>query len=126
MQHQKVFTGYSSKLKERARELRKNMTKQEKHLWYDFLQNYSVKFYRQRVIERFIADFYCSAAKLVIELDGKQHYANDAYEYDKARTEAIERYGIEVLRFSNEDIDRRFDMVCKTIDEKVKQRITLH
>ena len=124
MQKNKPFTGYSSKLKDRARELRKNMTRQEKHLWYDFLRNYPVKVYRQRVIERFIADFYCSAAKLVIELDGRQHYAKDIYEYDKARTEAIERYGIEVIRFSNEDIDKNFDAVCKMIDKIIKDRTT--
>lgn len=57
-----------------AKELRKNMTKEERHLWYDFLRSYPVKFTRQKVLGRFIADFYCSEAKLIVELDGNQHY----------------------------------------------------
>lgn len=72
MNQQDLYTGFNRKLTGRARELRHNMTRQEKHLWYDFLSNYPVKIYRQRSIDYFIADFYCSRAHLVIEIDGER------------------------------------------------------
>ena len=97
------------------------MTRQERHLWYSFLKKYPVKFYRQRVIDHYIADFYCSKAKLIIELDGSQHYTDEGREYDRIRTDILERYGLEVMRFSNSDIDRNFAAVCDTIDKKVKR-----
>jgi very-short-patch-repair endonuclease len=68
---------YNKKLLPFAKELRKEMTKQERHLWYDFLRYYSVKIYKQKVIDNFIVDFYCHKARLVIELDGSQHYRNN-------------------------------------------------
>ncbi len=117
------FTGYNAKLKENARMLRKNMTKQERHLWYDFLRNYPVKFYRQRSIDWYIVDFYCSAAKLVIEIDGSQHYTKDGIEYDEIRTEILEQYELQVIRFTNTEIDRNFICVCDEIDQIVKERI---
>lgn len=97
------------------------MTRQERHLWYSFLKTYPVKFYRQRVIDHYIADFYCSKAKLIIELDGSQHYTEEGEEYDQIRTDILERYGLEVIRFSNADVDKNFVGVCEAIDEKVKQ-----
>ena len=107
-------------LKQRAQELRKNATPHENHLWYDFLATYPVKFRRQHIIYRFIADFYCPAAKLVIELDGAQHFTDDVKAYDDARTEIIETLGVTVLRFSNNDIDHNFTDVCEAIDREVK------
>ena len=65
---------HNPKLTENAKELRKNMTKEEKHLWYDFLKTYPVRFLRQKVIDDYISDFYCHKARIVIELDGSQHY----------------------------------------------------
>ena len=115
------FTGYNSKLKENARELRKNMTSQEKHLWYDFLRNYPIKFYRQRVIDNYIADFYCSKAKLVIEIDGSQHYTEEGLNHDKIRTQILEKYGLTVIRFTNEKINTHFTEVCDYIDKVVKE-----
>jgi very-short-patch-repair endonuclease len=106
-----------------ARSLRKNMTRQERHLWYDFLRSYPVKFYRQRSINEFIADFYCSRAHLVIELDGSQHYEPDNMEYDRRRTELLNKNSLEVIRFSNLDIDRNFEDVCYAIDIKVKENL---
>ena len=106
-----------------ARILRRNMTRQEKHLWYDFLQHYPVKIYKQRIIDNFIADFYCHSARLVIEIDGSQHYTNQGKAHDEARTEILERYGICVLRFSNKDVDDNFDDVCKMIDRVINERI---
>ena len=110
-------------LLERARELRRDMTPQERKLWYLFLRAYPVKFYKQRIISSFIADFYCHAAKLVIELDGSQHREPDAAAYDMERTRVLERYGLEVLRFPNEKIDKDFQTVCRQIDYVVQQRL---
>ena len=99
------------------------MTRHEKHLWYDFLRYYPVKIYKQRIIDNFIADFYCHGARLVIELDGSQHYTDQGKALDAARTESLERYGIYVLRFSNKDIDEDFDGVCRMIDRVINERI---
>ena len=114
---------YNQKLIPRAQELRKNMTKQEKHLWYDFLCKYPIRFQRQKTIDNYIVDFYCHKAKLVIELDGSQHYTEDGLVYDNIRTDILERYDLEVIRFSNMDIDRNFTSVCEAIDGKVRKRI---
>ena len=99
------FTGYNSRHLEAARRLRKEMTPQELHLWYNFLRTYPIKIYRQRPIDQFIVDFYCSKARLVIELDSSQHYTTDGCAYDALRTEILEEYQLEVLRFSNLDIE---------------------
>ena len=116
---------YQGKLIPRAKELRKEATKQENHLWYDFLKSYPVRFQRQKTIDYFIADFYCHAAKLIIELDGSQHYEEQGLERDKERTAILEQYGVMVLRFSNRDIERNFQGVCKTIELTVKDRMKL-
>ena len=102
-----------------ARILRRNMTRQEKHLWYDFLRYYPIKIYKQRIIDNFIADFYCHSARLVIELDDSQHYTNQGKAHDAARTEIPERYGIYVLRFSNRDVDENFEGICRMIDRVI-------
>ena len=90
-------------LKSHCQSLRREMTPEEKHLWYDFLKNYEIQFYRQKVIGNYIVDFYCRRAKLAIEIDGAQHYENDAIEYDLRRTEYLNSEGIAVLRFLNGD-----------------------
>lgn len=113
----------NNKLLENARFLRREMTRHEKHLWYDFLQHYPIKIYKQRIIDNFIADFYCHKARLVIELDGSQHYTHEGKSYDEARTEIINQYGIKVIRYSNLDIDEKFDGVCFEIDRIIQERI---
>lgn len=113
---------YKSKLIPRARELRKNATKQENHLWYDFLRLYPVRFQRQKVIGGFIADFYCHAAKLIIEIDGSQHYTEQGLAYDRERSEALKKYGLKTIRFSNMDIDKNFSAVCDVIHKEVQNR----
>lgn len=105
-----------------ARTLRKNMTPQEKQLWYHFLSKYPVRMLKQKVIGNFIADFYCAKAKLVIELDGGQHYMENGPAYDEERAAIINAYGIEVIRFSNSEVDENFAGVCEKIDLAVKQR----
>ena len=118
-----TFTGYRSASLQKARALRERMTKQERHLWFDFLRHYPIKFYRQRPIDAYIVDFYCHAAKLVIELDGSQHYSDEGLAYDAERTKILNQYGLEVLRFSNTEIDRNFPVVCEKIDHTVRQRL---
>ena len=110
-----------------AKELRKNMTKEERRLWYDFLksfyQAYHIRFTKQKVIGCYIVDFYCPRAKLVIELDGSQHYEEEAERYDKERTRFLNQLGIEVLRYSNLDILTRFPDICRDIEYHVDERI---
>ena len=100
-----------------ARRLRREMTPQERKLWYLFLQKYPVKIYKQRIIGPFIADFYCACAKLVIEIDGSQHYAIDVLQKDAARTAYFESLGLKVIRYSNADINERFARVCESIHQ---------
>ena len=103
-----------------AKNLRTNATRQEKHLWYDFLNGYPIRFQRQKAIDHYIADFFCAKVKLVIELDGSQHFTNEGKSYDAGRSSELEKLGITVIRFTNEDIDKRFDSVCQYIDHTVK------
>lgn len=114
---------YNGKLIPRAKELRKNATIQENHLWYDFLRTYPVRFQRQKTIDGFIVDFYCHKARLIIEIDGSQHYTDEGLAYDEERTQVLNKYNLEVLRFSNIDVDKNFNGVCMMIDEKIKERI---
>ncbi len=106
-----------------AKNLRKNATPQENHLWYDFLSNYEVRFQRQKAIGNYIADFYCHKAKLVIEIDGSQHFTEIGKSKDEFRTENLEKYGLKIIRFSNHQIDTKFRTVCNYIDETVKASI---
>jgi len=110
----------NDKLTEYARQLRKEMTKEERKLWQYCLRTCSVKFYRQRIIGNYILDFYCASAKLAIELDGSQHYEPKEQTYDRERTKYLNDLGIEVLRFSNADVMQRFDSVCEAIYEKIQ------
>ena len=107
-----------------AKILRKNMTKEEKHLWYDFLRTYPNHFIRQKSIGDYIVDFYCASAKLVIELDGSGHYTEEGIEYDKQRTAILNEYGLRVLRISNTEIHNNFRNVCEYIDVVVKQSLS--
>lgn len=106
-------------LTENAKALRKNMTKEERHLWYDFLRTYKLRFLRQKIIDNYIVDFYCAKAKLVIELDGSQHFEPNAILRDKIRTEQIEKYNLTVLRIPNNEINENFDGVCEFIDNYI-------
>ncbi len=100
------------KLKRNAQKLRREMTKEERHLWYDFLKALPVTVNRQKVIGSYIVDFYCASAKLVIELDGSQHYEDKGAASDLVRDHALSRLGLTVVRYSNADINRNFDGVC--------------
>ena len=106
---------YNPKLRQNSRNLRKNMTRQEKHLWYDFLKNLPITVNRQKIFENYIVDFYCAEYKLVIELDGSQHFEDENIRWDMKRDEYFKSNGIKVLRYSNLDIDKNFAGVCSDI-----------
>ena len=112
------YDWYKKDLKPHAQELRKNMTKEERKLWYDFLKSFPAIVKRQKIIGGYIADFYIPSAKLVIELDGSQHYTEEGKEYDKERDEYMRSAGITVLRYSNSDINYNFSGVCEDILQK--------
>ena len=105
----------NSQLTDNAKTLRKNMTKEERRLWYDFLKTIPVTVNRQKVLGKYIVDFYIASAKLVVELDGSQHYEDKGVESDKRRDEFLNSLGIKVLRYSNLDINKRFESVCRDI-----------
>ncbi len=107
-----------------AKQLRKEMTKEERHLWYDFLRGYPIRFSRQKVLGKYIADFYSAKAKLVIELDGSQHYENDNMPKDTERTDFLKKYGLTVIRIPNNEINENFQGVFEYIDSAVKQSLS--
>ena len=106
---------------ENARSLRKNMTPQERHLWYDFLRYCKPRFRRQEILGCYIADFFCYEAGLVLEIDGSQHYEKQVKDYDDARTYYFHSLGIRVMRFSNADINVRFQSVCEAVMLALKE-----
>jgi very-short-patch-repair endonuclease len=99
------------------------MTKEERRLWYDFLRDYPVRFMRQRPIDRYIVDFYCSKALLAIELDGSQHYDENGLRKDSVRDADLARVGVKVLRIPNSEVNQNFPGVCEYIDIEVKKRL---
>ena len=111
-------------IKQYAKKLRRQMTKEEKHLWYDFLKPHPTRFLRQYIVDHYIVDFYCPSAKLVIEIDGSQHYEEKGLIYDKIRTETLNQNGLTVLRFTNGQINRHFRDVCLCIDLFLKGEYT--
>jgi very-short-patch-repair endonuclease len=106
---------YRAELTPRARSLRRDPTPAERKLWFEFLRDLPDKFTRQKPLGRYIVDFYCSARKLVIELDGDSHYIGDAQGYDSSRTASLNSLGVGVIRFTNADVLQRFEGVCLEI-----------
>ena len=100
------------KLRKNAQKLRREMTKEERRLWYDFLKQLPVTVNRQKIIGNYIVDLYCASRKLVIELDGSQHYEDEGPASDRGRDHALTSLGIAVVRYSHDDINRYFDGVC--------------
>ena len=107
-----------------AKNLRKNATPQEKRLWYDYLRTYKPRFRRQQPIGNYIADFYCYPAKLVIEIDGSQHFTEQGKKQDEFRTEILEGYDLKIIRFTNGQVDTNFSGVCQFIDRNVKESLS--
>ena len=115
---------HNKSLVSNARNLRKNMTKEERHLLYDFLRSYPIKFLRQKILGKYLVDFYCAEAKLIVELDGSQHYETREMEYDTERTVYLEQYGSQVLRIPNNEVNQNFSGVCEYIDLAVRQSLS--
>ena len=115
---------HNSNLTPAAKELRRNMTKEERHLWYDFLKDYPVRFSRQKVLGKYIVDFYSAQAKIIIELDGSQHYEPENIQKDAERTTFLEEYGLTVLRIPNNEVMNNFLGVCAYIDTAVRQSLS--
>lgn len=112
----KMYKTHNPALVANAKALRRNMTKEERHLWYDFLRTHSAKFQRQKVLGNYIADFYCAKHHLVIELDGSQHFEPSGQLRDEKRTDALTALGVRVLRFANNEINHNFEGVCEYIN----------
>jgi len=112
---------YNKELISKAKELRKEMTPQERRLWYMFLRKHELRFQRQKVIGNYIVDFYCHSARLVIEIDGSQHYSAKSMNYDEQRKTSLESQGLHTVRIANNDVNERFETVCNHIDNIVKE-----
>ena len=110
---------YDANLKPKAQELRRNATKQENHLWYDFLKSHPCQFRRQKQFDRYIVDFYCGSANLAIEIDGAQHFTQEGRSHDRARDAHLESIGLRVIRFTNDEVDNHFDAVCSQINREL-------
>ena len=119
-----IYRKHNKQLVPLAKQLRKEMTKEERRLWYDFLRTYPIRFSRQKVLGKYIADFYSAKAKLVIELDGSQHYEDTNMIQDAERTAFLEGYGLRVIRIPNNEISMNFREVCEYIDATVKQSLS--
>ena len=119
-----IITGfyipYNPKLKDRSRELRKNMTATEQKLWLGFLKYIPQKILRQKPLNNYIVDFYCAQSKLVIEIDGDSHYSYEGKAYDIERTSVLNGYGLKVLRFTNTEVLKNFNAVCEKIGMYLK------
>ena len=114
MYEKNILTSFSQKL-------RKEMTREESHIWYDFLKKLPFTVNRQKVIGNYIADFYIAECKIVIEIDGSQHYDGEKREYDSARDAYFASKGILVLRYKNRDINERFSAVCSDIKKNIEK-----
>lgn len=114
---------YKKTLKGISQHLRKEMTPQEKHLWYDFLKKLPVSVKRQKSLENYIVDFYIPQYKVVIEIDGNQHVMEENKANDEKRDFDLEQWGIRVLRYKNTDIDNNFNNVCNDILNQLKLSI---
>jgi len=110
---------YNPDLTVRAKELRRNPTPAEKKLWENCLRSLPLRILRQRPIDHFIVDFYCAALKLVIEIDGDSHFTDEGRAYDIERTRILEGYGLKVIRFTNDEVIKQFEGVCRRIWEEI-------
>ena len=119
-----MIYNYNKKLVANAKVLRKNMTKEEKHLWYDFLKKLPLTVNRQKNIGNYIVDFYISSKNTVIEIDGSQHNKKENKSLDELRDSDLQKLGLNVIRYNNVDINRNFDLVCKDILKKLNVDIS--
>jgi very-short-patch-repair endonuclease len=109
------YLRYRTRLKPRARSLRLDPTPAERKLWFEYLRGLPQKFTRQKPVGSYIVDFYCASHALAVEVDGDSHYTDHGESHDRVRTEALSRLGVRVLRFTNADVQERFEAVCDEI-----------
>ena len=114
------FIDYRRRLKRSAQTLRRDPTPAERKLWFEYLRNLPQKFTRQKPLGNYIADFYCAAKMLVIELDGESHFTVPAEAYDRRRSDALAAHGVRIVRFTNPEVMQQFEAVCQRIDEALK------
>ncbi len=114
---------YQPHLKPYARENRKNPTPEEKLLWYSFLRNHPFQFRRQKSFGCYIVDFFCSSAKLVVEIDGSQHFTEEGKVWDENRTAYLNSLGLQVIRFTNRQVNEEFEAVCTMIDAVIEKAV---
>ena len=120
MPTKRIFIPYRRDLKDKARNLRANMTATEQNLWFQFLRGFPYPVLRQKPIADFIVDFYCAHQRLVIEVDGDSHYEEAALAYDVRRSGVLEELGLRVLRFTNREVMEEFEAVCERILQELK------
>ena len=120
-----MYLPANAQLTERARFLRHNMTAPERKLWFEFLKNRPYRFLRQKVIAHYIVDFYSAPLMLVIEIDGESHFQNEAISYDMHRTQTLEKFGLQVIRFNNWEVMHNFSGVCDTLEKVLSRRAGL-
>jgi very-short-patch-repair endonuclease len=113
---------YQVRLKARSRRLRRDQTPAERKLWYEFLRDFPEKFTRQKPLGAYVADFYCSRLRLVIEVDGDSHFGNGAESYDADRTAALEALRLNVMRFTNAEVMEQFEAVCERISNALGEK----
>ena len=106
---------YNKSLVQNAKLLRRNMTKEEKHLWYDFLKKLPITVNRQKNIGNYVVDFFIATKRIVIEIDGRQHSMTENAESDQKRDSELSALGITVLRYTNDSINKKFNAVCDDI-----------
>ena len=116
---------YNPDLNQRARELRNHLTFAENMIWTHFLRKHKFTFQRQKPINHFIVDFYCSTIQLVIEIDGDSHFTDESKIYDEERTAILNGYGLKVLRFTNKEVIESFKKVCEAIEKEIGERINI-
>ncbi len=116
-----IYIPYNKNLIQKARKLRNKATPEENKLWYQYLAKSPIRFIRQKIIDNYILDFYCPEKKIGIEVDGSQHYTEEGIEYDRIRTEVLNAYKIEIIRFTNKEIRKNFKEVCEYISNVIKK-----
>jgi len=116
---------YNNKLIPTVMELKKEMTPQERLLWYLYLRSHPLRFQRQKTIGDYIVDFYCHSAKMVVEIDGSQHYSDEGKADDSKRDDFLKKYGLQTIRIADSDVNQHFYAVCQYINGAVKERMNV-
>jgi len=116
------FIPYRRNLKTPARLLRRDPTPAERKLWYEFLRDLPQRFSRQKPLGHYVADFYCSSRRLIIEVDGDSHFTSSGESYDRHRTAVLETQGVRVIRFTNPEVLQQFEAVCQHIQDALTEK----